>query len=262
MQTPDFQKFKKLGRKISMITCYDFWSAQLLNQSKVDCLLVGDSLAMVMHGHPTTLPASIEVMALHTAAVTRGAPDKFVVGDLPFLSYRKSLSENMNSVELLMKAGAQAVKLEGAAGNLELIRHIVESGVPVMGHLGLTPQSIHQLGGFRVQGKDRDSATLLNEQALALQEAGCFSVVLECVPSGLAERVSQSLIIPTIGIGAGPHTDGQVLVLHDMLGLNQNFEPKFLRRFQNFSQPIIDAINRYDLEVKECTFPSIEESYE
>ncbi|MBK8202057.1 MAG: 3-methyl-2-oxobutanoate hydroxymethyltransferase [Bdellovibrionales bacterium] len=262
MSLPNFIKMKQSGQKISMITCYDFWSAKLLNQSSVDCILVGDSAAMVMHGHNTTLPASLEMMALHCAAVSKGAPDKFIVGDLPFLSFRKSLTSNMNAVECLMKTGVQAVKLEGASGNLKLIKHLVESGVPVMGHLGLTPQSIHQLGGFRVQGRDLDSARLLERQAVELQEHGCFSLVLECVPSTLSEIITKNLVIPTIGIGAGPNTDGQVLVLQDMLGLNQGFKPKFLRQFLNGSELIISAVNQYDQKVKERSFPELSESYE
>ncbi|MBK9040536.1 MAG: 3-methyl-2-oxobutanoate hydroxymethyltransferase [Bdellovibrionales bacterium] len=262
MSLPNFIKMKQSGRKISMITCYDFWSAKLLNQSSVDCILVGDSAAMVMHGHNTTLPASLEMMALHCAAVSKGAPDKFIVGDLPFLSFRKSLTSNMKAVERLMKTGVQAVKLEGASGNLKLIKHLVESGVPVMGHLGLTPQSIHQLGGFRVQGRDLDSARLLERQAVELQEYGCFSLVLECVPSTLSEIITKNLVIPTIGIGAGPNTDGQVLVLQDMLGLNQGFKPKFLRQFLNGSELIISAVNQYDQKVKERSFPDLNESYE
>lgn len=262
MSMLDFQKMKRAGKKISMITCYDYWSARILNQSSIDCILVGDSLAMVMHGHPTTLPASVDLMALHTTAVVKGAPDKFIISDLPFLSYRKSLVENMNAVEALMKTGAHAVKLEGAAGNLEFVRHIVESGVPVMGHLGLTPQSIHQLGGFRVQGRDSDSSELLFQQAKALEAHGCFSLVLECVPSILAERISQELSIPTIGIGAGPSTDGQVLVLQDMLGLNQGFKPKFLREYLNGADLIRGAVDEFDRSVKDVSFPNIEESYE
>lgn len=262
MSLTDFIKMKQSGRKISMITCYDFWSARLLNQSSVDCILVGDSAAMIMHGHDTTLPASLEMMALHCAAVSKGATDKFIVGDLPFLSFRKSLTSNMNAVERLMKTGIQAVKLEGASGNLKLIKHLVESGVPVMGHLGLTPQSIHQLGGFRVQGRDLDSARLLERQAAELQEHGCFSLVLECVPSKLSETITKNLVIPTIGIGAGPNTDGQVLVLQDMLGLNQGFKPKFLRQFLNGSELIISAVNQYDQKVKQHGFPDLNESYE
>ena len=174
MKIQDFKAYKNEGRKISMVTCYDHWSARIINTTEIDCVLVGDSLAMVMHGHPTTINATTAMMALHTAAVVRGATEKFIVADLPFLSYRKSLSENMNAVEQLMQAGAHALKLEGARGNLELVRHIVDSGVPVMGHLGLTPQSIHQLGGFKVQGRGQKEYLDVVQDAQALEEAGCF----------------------------------------------------------------------------------------
>jgi 3-methyl-2-oxobutanoate hydroxymethyltransferase len=257
-----FIKMKEEKRKISMVTSYDYWSAKLLNESPVDCLLVGDSLAMVMHGHNTTLPATVDVMALHTRAVATGAPDKFIVGDLPFLSFRKDLTQNMEAVEKIMHAGAHSVKLEGAAGNLDLVQHIVESGVPVMGHLGLTPQSIHQLGGFKVQGRGQDAAHILLEQAHALEERGCFALVLECVPAPLAREISQSLTIPTIGIGAGPDTDGQVLVLQDLLGFNKGFKPKFLRHFMNGAEQFSQAIQNFDQAVKGGSFPNLEESYE
>ncbi len=193
-----------------MITCYDYSFARIAAESNIDCLLVGDSLSMTMHGHKTTLNASVNMMALHTAAVVRGAADKLVIGDLPFMSYRKSLTANMTGVEKIMKAGAHAVKLEGASGNLELVRHMVDSGVPVMGHLGLTPQSVNQLGGFKVQGRDEKAQKRIMEQALRLQDAGAFSIVLECVPSKLAQEITKALEIPTIGIGAGPDCDGQV----------------------------------------------------
>ncbi len=257
----DLHEKKQSGKKISMITCYDYTFAQILNATDIDCLLVGDSLAMVMHGYPTTLNASVEMMALHTAAVVKGAPQKFVIGDLPFLSYRKSLSENMSCVEQIAKAGAQAVKLEGASGNIEFIRHCVDSGVPVMGHLGLTPQSIHQLGGFKVQGRDEKAKKLILEQALQLQDAGCFSLVLECVPSELAKEITKQLHIPTIGIGAGVDCDGQVLVLQDMLGMNQGFSPKFLRKYFNGAEELKNAFNQYHKDVVSGHFPNQKESY-
>jgi 3-methyl-2-oxobutanoate hydroxymethyltransferase len=257
----DFQDKKQKGQKISMVTCYDYSFARILDASDVDCLLVGDSLAMVMHGYPTTLNASTEMMALHTAAVAKGAPKKLIVGDLPFMAYRKSLSENMTCVEQVMKAGAQAVKLEGAAGNLELIRHCVDSGVPVMGHLGLTPQSVNQLGGFKVQGRDEKAQKAIQQQAQQLQEAGCFSVVLECVPAPLAKVITKELEIPTIGIGAGVECDGQVLVLQDMLGMNQGFSPKFLRKYFNGFEELKNAFNKYHNDVIHKEFPNDKESY-
>jgi 3-methyl-2-oxobutanoate hydroxymethyltransferase len=257
----DFQTKKQKHEKISMITCYDYTFARILDDTPIDVLLVGDSLAMVMHGHNTTLNASVEMMALHTAAVVRGAPKKFIVADLPFMSYRKGLSENMTAIETIMKTGPQAVKLEGAAGNLELVRHCVDSGVPVMGHLGLTPQSVHQLGGFRVQGRDEKAHALIREQALQLQQAGCFSIVLECVPSALAKEISLALDIPTIGIGAGAGCDGQVLVLQDMLGMNSAFTPKFLRKYFNGVEELKKSFTQYHADVTAGTFPNEKESY-
>lgn len=261
MKIHDFKSFKTSGQKISMITCYDHWSARIINSTDINCVLVGDSLAMVMHGHPTTLTATIDMMALHIAAVVKGAPDKFIVGDMPFLSYRMDLKENMNSVLRLMQAGAHALKLEGANGNLDLIKHIVDSGVPVMGHLGLTPQSIHQLGGFKVQGRTPKEFSDLLEQSQQLEAAGCFSIVLECVPSALAEEIAQKLKIPVIGIGAGSNIDGQVLVLQDMLGMNPQFKPKFLRTYLDGFELIKNALNEYHGDVSEKHFPAEKESY-
>lgn len=258
----DFHDRKQKKQKISMVTCYDYSFARILAASDVDCLLVGDSLAMTMHGYKTTLNASIEMMALHTEAVARGAGDKFVVGDLPFMSYRKGLTANMTYVEKIMKAGAHAVKLEGASGNIELVRHMVDSGVPVMGHLGLTPQSVNQLGGFKVQGRDEKARKKIKEQALQLQEAGAFSVVLECVPSLLAQEITAALDIPTIGIGAGSGCDGQVLVLQDMLGMNEGFKPKFLKTYFDGFNQMKNAFNQYHEEVVKGVFPSAKESYE
>lgn len=258
----DFQKKKLAHEKITMITCYDYSFAQIIQQTSIDCVLVGDSLAQVMHGHNTTLKASTKMMAFHTAAVVRGLPQKFVITDMPFLSTRKGLRFAMDCVEHIMKAGAQAIKIEGADGHLELIKHIVESGIPVMGHLGLTPQSIHQLGGPKVQGKKTEQASKILNDSLALEKAGCFSLVLECVPALLAAEISRSLKIPTIGIGAGAETDGQVLVLQDMLGMNPNFNPKFLKKYLNGYELITGAINSYVTEVKNIKFPDHEHQYE
>ena len=257
----DFNKKKAAGEKITMVTCYDYTSALICDKTSVDTLLVGDSLSMTMHGHPTTVQASIEMMTMHTAAVARGAKSKFIVGDLPFLSYRKSLTENMNAVQALMQAGAHAVKLEGASGNTGFIQHLADSGVPVMGHIGLTPQFVHLLGGYHVQGKTDESAKRLIEEALALQEAGCFSLVLECVPSELAATITKELKIATIGIGAGPDTDGQVLVFQDLLGLNTEFKPKFVKKYINGAQIFVDAIEEYTQEVKRGAFPDADHSF-
>ncbi|WP_259425748.1 3-methyl-2-oxobutanoate hydroxymethyltransferase [Coxiella burnetii] len=259
MNTPDFQRMKKDNKKISMVTCYDYWSACIISQSNVDCILVGDSLAMVMYGHSTTLPATVEIMAQHIQAVSRGAPNKFIIGDMPFCSYRKDLTTSMNAVERLMQAGAQAIKLEGAdAHNLKFIHHVVKSGIPVIGHLGLTPQSIYTLGGFKVQGKEPSAAKKLMANAKALAETSCFAVVLECVPSELAELITHSISIPTIGIGAGPATSGQVLVLQDLLGTNNQFQPKYLKKFLNGFELIKKALDDFDQEVKTSTYPHLE----
>ena len=252
---------KREGVPISMVTCYDSWSAALIAETDIDCVLVGDSLAMVVYGHDTTLPVDIDTMAAHTAAVRRGMPKKFLIGDMPFLSYRKGLEVAMSNVGKLMNAGANAVKLEGANGNVELVRHIVESGVPVMGHLGLTPQSVHQLGGFKVQARDEAAAAALMEQALALERAGCFALVLEAVPAAVAAEVTRALQIPTIGIGAGPDVGGQVLVLQDLLGINTAFRPKFVRTWMDGSNLIREALQAYHEDVTSGAFPSSQESY-
>lgn len=255
-----FSKKKQNKEPILMLTCYDYPTAKIINETDIDSLLVGDSVAMVVHGHPNTLNASIEMMALHTEAVARGS-NKFIVADLPFLSYRKSLSENMYAVEKLMKAGAHAIKLEGADDNLPFVTHLVKSGVPVMGHLGLTPQSTHQLGGFKIQGRDDTSQMRIQKEAKDLQEAGCFSLVLECVPALLAQQISDGLHIPTIGIGAGSHTDGQILVLQDMLGFNPEFNPKFLKKYDSAYKQFTQSIQNYCNDVKNKKFPSTEHEY-
>jgi len=258
----EFQDRKTKKQKISMVTCYDYSFAKILAESPVDCLLVGDSLSMTMQGHNSTLKVSTEIMALYTEAVVRGAGGKMVVSDLPFMSYRKGLTANMTAVEKLMKTGASALKLEGADGNLKLVRHIVDSGVPIMGHLGLTPQSVNQLGGFKVQGRNEKAQKKIMEQALRLQDAGAFSVVLECVPSSLAKEITEALEIPTIGIGAGLHTDGQVLVLQDMLGMNQGFKPKFLKTYFDGFQTLKNVFENYHNEVVGEKFPTEKESYQ
>lgn len=257
----DFYKKKIQGDKISMITCYDYTSARILATTSVDCLLVGDSVAMTMHGFKDTLSATLPMMCFHTAAVARGAGDKFIVSDLPFMSYRKSLSKNVSAAESLIQAGARAVKLESAAGNIKLIQHLVESGIPVMGHLGFTMQLIHVLGGYKIQGKTQESALRLKEDALLLQEAGCFALVLECIPTELATDVTQSLSIPTIGIGAGPSTDGQVLVFQDLLGLNTDFKPKFVKTFMNGYEQVKSGIETYIDAIKTGGFPQNEHCY-
>lgn len=261
MNVLDFQALKARNEKIVMITCYDYTSARIVQDSDVDVILVGDSAAMVMHGYGTTIPADIEMMCRHIESVARGTKNKFIVGDMPFLSFRQSLTDNMRAVASVMKAGAHAVKLEGIEGNVETIRHIVKSGVPVMGHLGLTPQSVNQLGGFRVQGRGDDAAAILRNEAKACERAGCFALVLECVPDDLAAEITESLTIPTIGIGAGSGTDGQVLVMQDLLGLSSDFKPKFVRKYLDGRQLWQDAFNAYASDVKSGQFPAADESY-
>jgi 3-methyl-2-oxobutanoate hydroxymethyltransferase len=257
----DFARMRAQQKKISMVTCYDYTSAKLVAESAVDCILVGDSVAMTMHGHDSTLGATPELMALHIEAVRRGAPQKFIVGDMPFLAHRGSLDRTMEAVRLIMKAGAQAVKIEGVDGSEQTIRHIVESGVPVMGHLGLTPQSVHQLGGYRVQATEAHAAELLMSQARRLEQAGVFALVLECVPTKIAAEVTTNLQIPTIGIGAGPDCSGQVLVLQDLLGLNIDFKPKFVRRYAHGASFFKEALDSFNNDVKNGAFPAQEESY-
>lgn len=257
----EFVRFKSEHRKISMVTAYDAWSARLVAHSNVDAILVGDSAAMVMHGHTTTLEATVELMALHTRAVTRAAAGKFVIADLPFLSFRKGIRDAIEAVGAVVSAGAQAVKLEGVDGHEDVIKHILQSGVPVMGHLGLTPQSINQFGGYRVQGRGNGAADHLVQQGRALEALGCFSIVLEAIPAEVARRITSALAIPTIGIGAGPDTDGQVLVLHDLLGLDTTHTPRFVRRYLEGEQLITRALNEYDQDVKTARFPGPEESY-
>lgn len=252
---------QQAGEKLTMLTCYDYSSAKIMNQSAVEMILVGDSAAMVMHGENSTLPIDVDTMAQHVKAVAKGAPDKFIIGDMPFLSYRKSLDENMSAVEKLMKAGAHAIKLEGVAGNENLIKHIVESGVPVMGHLGLTPQSVNQFGGFKVQGKSSDERDRIINEAKTLQSLGCFSVVLECVPDALTQELVQHIDMISIGIGAGAAVDGQVLVMQDMLGFSSQFSPKFLRRYLNTEQLFLEAFNAFAKDTKEQNYPDESEQY-
>jgi 3-methyl-2-oxobutanoate hydroxymethyltransferase len=258
----DFGRFKAERRKISMITAYDAWSARLVARSNVDAILVGDSAAMVMHGHRTTLAATVALMALHTRAVAASAGGKFLVADLPFLSFRKGVRAGMAAVGALITSGAQAIKLEGVDGHEDVITHVVGSGVPVMGHIGLTPQSVHQLGGFHVQGRDDTAAERLRRQAQTLETLGCFALVLECIPAALAARITADSTVPTIGIGAGADTDGQILVLHDLWGVDTTHTPRFVRRYVEGERLLTDALNRYDADVKETRFPGSGESYE
>jgi len=257
----DIRDRKPSGRKLSMVTCYDAWSARIIDQTRIDCVLVGDSVAMVVHGHPSTLHATLPMMALHTAAVARGLTRKFLIADLPFPTFRQGIGPALEAVDALMKAGAHAVKLEGVDGHGDVIAQIVGAGVPVMGHLGLTPQSIHQLGGFRVQGRDEAAAEDLLRQARELERLGCFAIVLECVPGALAARITHTVAVPTIGIGAGPGVDGQVLVLQDMLGMDPSFQPKFLRTYLAGDALLRSALDRFHDDVVAGAFPGEAESY-
>src|SRR6266851_1034181 len=261
MHARDFLHAKIEGHKLSMVTCYDYTFARLLSQSAIDGILVGDSAAMVLHGHPSTLSVNVELLRLHTQAVVRGAAGKFVVADMPFLSYRKGLADALDSAHVFMTAGAHAVKLEGVDGHEDVIQRMAQSGIPVMGHLGLQPQSVHAYGGFRVQGRSDDSARDILRQATALEELGAFAVVLECVPANLAQEITGALRIPTIGIGAGAGCDGQILVLHDLLGMNMDFRPKFARPFLDGARGVLDAVAHFDEAVKAGTFPAAEETY-
>jgi len=258
----DFLSSKTEGRKLSMVTCYDYTFARLLSKTAIDGILVGDSVAMVMHGHASTLTATVELMRLHTEAVARGAGDRFVVADMPFLCYRKGIAAALDAAHILMSAGAHAVKLEGVDGHEDAIQRLVQSGIPVMGHLGLQPQSLHSYGGFRVQGRGCERAEDILRQAKALEACGAFAVVLECIPSALAQRVTGTLRIPSIGIGAGPYCDGQILVLQDLLGLNMDFHPKFVRPFWDGSRAVPEAIGRFCEAIGAGLFPAPAESYE
>lgn len=257
----DFIAMKQAGQKITMMTCYDYTLATIIEKTNIDCVLVGDSAVMVMHGANNTLQATTEQIAMHTQAVAKGIRSKFIIADMPFMSYRKSMSETMNAVEALILAGAEAIKLEGATGNLETIKHIVGSGVPVMGHIGLTCQHIHALGGFKVQGRTQPAYDALIEQARQLERQGCFAIVLECIPVQLAKDISHKIAIPTIGIGAGPDTDGQVLVGQDVLGLQTDFKPKFVKTYVNGAELFINGINQFVTEVQTQCFPSMAEAY-
>ena len=253
---------KERGEPIVMITAYDYPSAQMVDEAGVDIILVGDSLGMVVLGYENTLPVTMEDMLRHTAAVVRGTKKAMVVGDMPFMSYQLSPEQALdNAGRFIKEAGAHAVKLEGGEEVLEAIKKITSAGIPVMGHIGLTPQSIHKIGGYRVQGRDEEQAEKLMRDAKLLEEAGCFSIVLEAVPMELAKKITESLTIPTIGIGAGPYCDGQVLVFHDVLGIFQEFKPKFVKRYANLRDEIIKAVSEYVDEVKQGKFPGEEHSY-
>ena len=260
--TNTLQKMKENGEKISMITAYDFSFAKLFDQSGIDVILVGDSASNVMAGHETTLPITLDQMIYHAQSVVRGIERCLVVVDMPFGSYQGNSKEALNSAIRIMKeTGGHSVKLEGGEEVVESIKRIISTGIPVMGHLGLTPQSIYKFGTYTVRAREEAEANKLKKDALLLQEAGCFAIVLEKIPAQLAKEVSESLQIPTIGIGAGQHCDGQVLVMHDMLGINTEFKPRFLRQYLNLSELINKAVKQYITDIKSCDFPNETEQY-
>jgi 3-methyl-2-oxobutanoate hydroxymethyltransferase len=255
----DFTRAKREEKPIVVVAAYDALMARLLAASEVDAILVGDSAAMVVHGFPSTVHATTEMMVLHTAAVRRGAPKMVIIADMPFLSVRLGRDEAVRAAGELMQAGATAVKIEGVTGHDEIIAYLIESGIPVMGHLGLTPQSVNQFGGHRLQGRTPEAAERLKADAQTLEKLGAFSIVLECVPEALASEVTSALSISTIGIGAGASTDGQVLVLPDLLGLDPTFRPKFVRRYLEGHESVSSAINAFVRDVRGGKFPSAEE---
>ena len=252
----DFAVFKKEKTPISMITCYEYGLARLVEQSDIDVVLVGDSLGNVVAGYDTTVPVTVEQMIYHAEIVRRGAPSKFLICDLPFMSYHVSVEDSLrNTGEIMKKTGSNAVKLEGGEDFVPVIKALVKASIPVMGHLGLTPQSVHKLGGHTVQGRDEDKRKALLRDAKAIEEAGAFSVVLEMIPESLGKEITESLSIPTIGIGAGRYCDGQVLVINDLLGMNETFNPKFLKKYADLSGIIRTALNEYHSGVKSGAFP-------
>jgi 3-methyl-2-oxobutanoate hydroxymethyltransferase len=259
----DLVTIKASGRRVVMLTCYDAVFARLLEDAGVDVLLVGDSLNQVIAGHETTLSTTLDQMIYHAAAVRRASRRALVFVDLPFLTYQISIPEAIrNAGRVLQETGAHGVKLEGGSHMAETVSALVERGIPVIGHLGLTPQSVHALGGYRVQGRDEAAAGRLVNDAKSLESAGACALVLELVPAALAGRISKSLTIPTIGIGAGPQCDGQVLVLHDMLGLNEQFAPKFLKHYGKLGQAVREAVRAYASDVREGKYPGKEHSFE
>lgn len=258
----DIQKMKAEGEKIAVLTSYDFPTARILDSCGIDIILVGDSAGVVIAGHENTLPVTVDEMIYHTRAVMRAEPKALVITDMPFLSYQVDMSEaRRNAGRLIKEGGAAAVKLEGGEHAAPVIRAIVDMDIPVMAHIGLTPQSIHRMGGYKVQGKTELQAERLIADALAIEAAGAFAVVLEGIPQKLAARITAELAIPTIGIGAGPDCDGQVLVIHDILGLCEKYSPKFVKKYVDLRPVIADAVTRYIAEVKEGEFPTEANSF-
>lgn len=254
-------KVRNGAEPLVMLTAYDAPGARMVSEAGADLILVGDSLAMVVLGYDDTLKVTVDDMVHHTAAVARAKPDSFIVADLPWLSYHVSTTETVHNAARLIRAGAQAVKLEGGHERIRMIEAIADAEIPIMGHLGLTPQSVLAMGGFKVQGRNTNAAMTLLSEAKALAHAGCFSIVIEGVPDEVGRLVTESVDIATIGIGAGPHCDGQVLVFHDVLGIEDRFKPKFVRRYSNFKEQGVEALAAYAADVRSGAFPSDEESY-
>lgn len=255
------KKMKMDAQKITMVTCYDYCMANILKDTQVDCILVGDSGAMIMHGYENTIPADMNMMIAHTRAVAHAKPKQLIIADMPFLSYCIDKATTMRNAQALMQAGAHAIKIEGVEGHEDTIKYLIQSGVPVMGHLGLTPQAVHQLGGYKVQGRNDETAQQLLTQAQTLEKLGCFALVLECVPEAIARNITENTNIPTIGIGAGIYTDGQVLVMHDLLGLQNELKPKFVKKYLDGEALFKEALNTFTREVKAGDFPTKEHSF-
>jgi 3-methyl-2-oxobutanoate hydroxymethyltransferase len=258
---PGIRARKGDGSRLVMVTAYDAPTARIVDDAGADLILVGDSVAMVVLGYENTLSVTVDDMAHHVAAVARAGPKGLVVADMPWMSYHVSVEETVRNAAILIRAGAGAVKLEGGRKRLDAIGAILDAEIPVMGHLGLTPQSVHMLGGYRVQAKELEAARVLLDDAVALAEAGCFSIVLECVPDAVGRRVTEAVPVPTIGIGAGPHCDGQVLVFHDLVGLNGGRAPKFVRRYAELKDDATAAVARFADDVRAGRYPSEAESY-
>jgi 3-methyl-2-oxobutanoate hydroxymethyltransferase len=256
------RQMKERGERIAMLTAYDATFGRLFDEAGADVLLVGDSLGMVVQGHETTLPVTLDEMAYHCRAVVRGVRRAHVVGDMPFMTYQGSIEQGMtNAGKLIKEGGCHSVKLEGGAVHAELVRRLVGAGIPVMGHIGLTPQSFHQLGGFKVQGRDAGGRERLLADARALEEAGCYAIVLEAIPSDIAREITETVSVPTIGIGGGLACDGQVLVSYDMLGMDESFKPRFVRRYAALGATIKEAVAHYVSDVRGSQFPSDAESF-
>ena len=261
MTIPEFQRYKKQGKKLTVVTAYDALFTRIVEQAGLDIILVGDSLGMVVQGEPNTLSVTMEDMLYHTRIVARAAQRALVIGDMPFMSYQTSIEDAVRNAGRLLQAGAAAVKIEGGAPVIDRVEAMTRFGIPVMGHVGMTPQSVNQSGGYTVKGKGQEEADTILSDAKVLEAAGAFAVVLECMPSGLAQRITEALSIPTIGIGAGQGCDGQVLVLYDLLGLFDDFVPKFVKPYAHLKADAIQALRRYKEEIECGKFPTDAESY-